>query len=511
MATSTPKTWLDSPNTTTPISAAALIDMEDRLAGPYVNVKWYGAQGDTDTDDTDAIQAAIDSLEATGGTVYFPPGEYKLTSGITYPSGVSLVGAGVDASRLRWTASIGAGLYGIGPAEAAGTYNFNVIEHLNLRGPAYGLSQTMGTAVTTMRGLRLGRRTRLYDCRIQGFHSGVAFGEDHSYASDCDITGNHYNLVWISTGGVARWGNHTVNNCDLAGATMASVAVEDGSLIDAGMFSNCHMGLAPYAFYAPPGRTETRFLINSVLLNTVVEDFGNAVIYSPNTGDLIQGLTVIAGGAGDQNDAFRISGITYDYNIDVGEVFGLYIDSEWFDTTPALGWIHASGSYINDVRLRRCTNNLLAAAASGKPILKCADGSAPILCRWSSGEASGRFMRSAAALTAGQHAKVTGRDTCTLYGTGDGATGVASAGLAKHACGAGEAVALVTSGYAGNIGIAGAAIDAGRLLKPDTGTAGRLIHATDGADGPIVAVSMTSQASAGSTFQVEMRSGAWVG
>jgi hypothetical protein len=46
------------------------------------------------TDDTAAIQQAIDSLSATGGTVYFPPGEYRLT----YQGGPALK---VAASHIR--------------------------------------------------------------------------------------------------------------------------------------------------------------------------------------------------------------------------------------------------------------------------------------------------------------------------------------------------------------------------------------------------------------------------
>ncbi len=47
----------------------------------FVNVKDFGAKGDGITDDTAAIQAAVDSLYVNklgGGTVYFPPGKYRV-------------------------------------------------------------------------------------------------------------------------------------------------------------------------------------------------------------------------------------------------------------------------------------------------------------------------------------------------------------------------------------------------------------------------------------------------
>lgn len=46
------------------------------------NVRDFGAVGDGATDDTEAIQAAIDAAEAAGGgTVYFPAGDYLLDRG----------------------------------------------------------------------------------------------------------------------------------------------------------------------------------------------------------------------------------------------------------------------------------------------------------------------------------------------------------------------------------------------------------------------------------------------
>jgi hypothetical protein len=56
------------------------------IDGSPANVVDFGAVGDGVANDTAAIQAAIDSLVATGGSVYFPNGKYKVTSQINVRS-----------------------------------------------------------------------------------------------------------------------------------------------------------------------------------------------------------------------------------------------------------------------------------------------------------------------------------------------------------------------------------------------------------------------------------------
>jgi hypothetical protein len=80
------------------------------------NVLTFGAKGDGTTDDTTAIQAAINSLPVRGGTVYFPPGDYRISAALTFPTGnlqsnvyethVVLRGAGPQATRIRRSADV---------------------------------------------------------------------------------------------------------------------------------------------------------------------------------------------------------------------------------------------------------------------------------------------------------------------------------------------------------------------------------------------------------------------
>lgn len=62
---------------------------------PFADVRAFGAKGDGVTNDTSACQAAIDSLAAfNGGIVWFSPGTYILSGGITVSTCCRLIGAG---------------------------------------------------------------------------------------------------------------------------------------------------------------------------------------------------------------------------------------------------------------------------------------------------------------------------------------------------------------------------------------------------------------------------------
>ena len=65
------------------------------------NVRDYGAKANG-SDDSAAIQAAIDAAAQKGGTVYIPAGTYGLAHSVEKKAGVSIVGDGMWTSRLKW-------------------------------------------------------------------------------------------------------------------------------------------------------------------------------------------------------------------------------------------------------------------------------------------------------------------------------------------------------------------------------------------------------------------------
>src|SRR5665811_1372036 len=73
-----------------------------KKANYVFDVKDYGAVGDGVTDDSAAIQAAIDGAAAGGGTVFFPKGIYRCDTTLNANhSNIVYRGVGRGASLLR--------------------------------------------------------------------------------------------------------------------------------------------------------------------------------------------------------------------------------------------------------------------------------------------------------------------------------------------------------------------------------------------------------------------------
>jgi hypothetical protein len=73
-----------------------------------VNIRAVGAKGDGVTDDTSAINNAINNLK-TPGVLYLPAGTYRITQPLYLKPNMILRGAGAEATRLRFSGSGTAG------------------------------------------------------------------------------------------------------------------------------------------------------------------------------------------------------------------------------------------------------------------------------------------------------------------------------------------------------------------------------------------------------------------
>ena len=85
-------------DTTEAMLSVAVADM----LGTQLNVKAFGAVGDGVTDDTAAIQAALDTA-TSGGIVFFPDGIYRVTDSLVPLSSTALVGTQPEwATNADW-------------------------------------------------------------------------------------------------------------------------------------------------------------------------------------------------------------------------------------------------------------------------------------------------------------------------------------------------------------------------------------------------------------------------
>jgi len=137
----------------------------------------YGALGNAINDDTAEIQAAIDAAEVTGGVVYLPRGQYKISAALNVDASASsqasvrIVGDGQDATMLLLASSTADGIV-FGSATAYATCGG--VEHLSFYST---VTRTAGSAIV-VDGCSQGRITDL-TIQTSGGH-GLEFGRTSS-------------------------------------------------------------------------------------------------------------------------------------------------------------------------------------------------------------------------------------------------------------------------------------------------------------------------------------------
>ena len=92
--------------TTVVDSINSLVDSRNEI---ILNVKDFGAVGDGVTDDSNAIDAALNALPAGGGTIYFPAGNYAISREIDIGDGNAATTANGHASTKQSIKLIGVG------------------------------------------------------------------------------------------------------------------------------------------------------------------------------------------------------------------------------------------------------------------------------------------------------------------------------------------------------------------------------------------------------------------
>jgi hypothetical protein len=237
------KTYSDTSNTVayTPAGTGAVATTVQAKLRQTVSVMDFGAKGDGTTDDTAAIQAAINSFGTTGGAIYFPPGTYKVTATLTSPqvfpdeAETLLFGAG-GATTITSTHN--------GPVFQFTQGSTTKIQDMVFIGPGTGLLSSTAYIGTLSKGT-------LINCNISNYYIGVNIDNtiggviDRCYIHHCyhgvhavtTPAGDFINLLdisntWLDSNViglsayyvfVSTFNNLTLNNNTLAGANLERV------------------------------------------------------------------------------------------------------------------------------------------------------------------------------------------------------------------------------------------------------------------------------------------------
>jgi hypothetical protein len=186
--------------------ALLLITTQPALAAKFINVKSapYNAQGNGITDDSAAIQAAVDAAAASpGSTVFFPPGNYLHSSSITV-NGTSTTLRGFSRKSILTGAPITLSVSAAGSSLNTLTiigvgilyYNYTVISNAN--------------------------KSSIVNCSVEGQIQGSRISD--FLINKCDLYGANNRLAEIGlcnrvavTNSTFRSTSPLTNNCILVG------------------------------------------------------------------------------------------------------------------------------------------------------------------------------------------------------------------------------------------------------------------------------------------------------
>jgi hypothetical protein len=144
-----------------------------------VSVKDFGAVGDGVTDDTAAIQAAIDAVNAigNGSVVFSPSAQYKCNALTIDPTTTGIVGNG---ATLNFTSMTTGNAFSILPVTASGTRNQKTFVHsisgLLCNGPGLAVTAVVAVNINDTSGSNLNSGLVFRDCSFVNFAKDVIFG-----------------------------------------------------------------------------------------------------------------------------------------------------------------------------------------------------------------------------------------------------------------------------------------------------------------------------------------------
>lgn len=218
--------WLnDHPEATTTVQDGSLTKdkftptLKLETIKEYVTPEMFGAVGDGTTDDSSAIQDALDS----GKMVFLSDKNYKVNSTITMPQGGVLIGSGEKHSFL-----LGAGVI-------LSATNQCLIKGIGFQGSSgsYVIGSSYSAIGVQFKNSAVGRNAQIISCSFKYVKAAVAF-ENNTQCLDVILDKLNINFCENGING-GTWGLRLTNST-ISGATNALL-----NLIKSGYISNCKM------------------------------------------------------------------------------------------------------------------------------------------------------------------------------------------------------------------------------------------------------------------------------
>lgn len=247
-------------------------------AGATVSVQQFGAIGDGVTDDTGAIQTALNS---GAGTIYVPPGTYAIKTSLTIPSNTTMAGAGMFVSILKSTATTSPGQILANSSFTVGNVNIE-IRDLGFDGNnASGPSGNVTPPTLAAHGIRFTflTRGRIWRCwfKDQPMENIAIYGNNATAGINVDIE---------------------VADCILSGAGDSAIDVSDLNYSQLHRnrivgFYNTAVNLQPLA-QGNPGVVQSVSVQNNMISNPFTRwttpGFGYGVIIQAWSNPTFQGI-----------------------------------------------------------------------------------------------------------------------------------------------------------------------------------------------------------------------------
>jgi Pectate lyase superfamily protein len=300
------------------------------------SVKWFGATGNGTTDDSAAFQATETAMEAIGGTMYIPPGSYKIGTAINITGHIVVNGSGFQTTSTNYgfgsttpgfdtrASGFHASVIICGVANSAfnvATTDSIVLQNFQVTYPAVGNSGVaalnLGTAAGGATGANINSVVK--DVMINGAGVGIhvqdwiqfEFNNLYHTFNTIDIIAE--NTVGINANGVttaASAGDSKIINStfyDTQGNQAILIESGAGYRIINNKFNGANGGLPnAAAIQISPQNLGVPFSLTPGLINdNSIEGFGIGVSFAPNASSQGQlSLWTISG-----NEFFNTIGI----------------------------------------------------------------------------------------------------------------------------------------------------------------------------------------------------------